>query len=391
MSEAISSDIIEDAIAWRHALHRRPELAYREDETARFIASRLEGFGLAVRRGYGTTGLVGTLSRGTSRRVIGLRADMDALPISEASGVAHASQTPGVMHACGHDGHVAMLLAAARTIAALPDVEGTVHFIFQPAEEVEGGAREMIRDGLFRDFPVDEVYGIHNWPGLKPGTLVARDGAMMAAFATFEISVTGRGSHGAMPHEGADPILAASHIVTALQSIAARNVSPLEAAVVSVTQIHGGDAYNVIPEAVVIRGTTRWFSPTVGDMIEARLGAVAAMAAQAMGATATVDYKRLYPATINTPAAAAAIRSVAGGTTGLTVEDSAPSMAAEDFAFMLEERPGAYIWLGAARDGDNPGLHSPRFDFNDAIIEDGVRLWRDIAVARLAESVATPV
>ena len=216
--------------------------------------------------------------------------------------------------------------------------------------------------------------------------MVARDGAMMAAFATFEISVTGRGSHGAMPHEGADPILAASQIVTALQSIAARNVSPLEAAVVSATQIHGGDAYNVIPESVVIRGTTRWFSPAVGDMIEARLGAVASMVATAMGASATIDYKRLYPATINTPTKAADIRAIAGGLTGLTVEDSAPSMAAEDFAFMLEERPGAYIWLGAARDGDNPGLHSPRFDFNDAILGDGIRLWRDIAAARLARA-----
>ncbi len=390
MSAAIPGDIIEEAVNWRHALHRRPELAYRETETADFIAARLESFGLTVRRGYGKTGLVATLSRGTSRRVVGLRADMDALPIVEASGVAHASLVPGVMHACGHDGHVTMLLAAAREIAALPDLDGTVHFIFQPAEEVEGGAREMIRDGLFRDFPVDEVYGIHNWPGMKPGSLVARDGAMMAAFATFEISVTGRGSHGAMPHEGADPILAASQIVTALQSIAARNVPPLEAAVVSATQIHGGDAYNVIPEAVVIRGTTRWFSPVVGDLIEARLGTVAAMVAQAMGASAAVDYKRLYPATINTPAAAAAIRAIAGEETGLTVEDSGPSMAAEDFAFMLEERPGAYIWLGAARDGDNPGLHSPRFDFNDAIIADGIRLWRDIAAARLGQGAAGP-
>lgn len=386
MSAILSGDTIAEAVNWRRALHRRPELAFRETETADFIATRLESFGLAVRRGYGTTGLVATLSRGTSSRVIGLRADMDALPIVEASGVAHASLVPGVMHACGHDGHVTMLLAAAREIAALPDLDGTVHFIFQPAEEVEGGAREMIADGLFRDFPVDAVYGIHNWPGLKPGTVVARDGAMMAAFATFEISVTGRGSHGAMPHEGADPILAASQIVTALQSIAARNVSPLEAAVVSATQIHGGDAYNVIPESVMIRGTTRWFAPAVGDMIEARLGAVASMVAQALGARATVDYKRLYPATINTPAAAAEIRAIAGGTTGLTVEDSAPSMAAEDFAFMLEERPGAYIWLGAARDGDNPGLHSPRFDFNDAIMGDGIRLWRDIAAARLARA-----
>ena len=377
-----SSDM-EQAVAWRHMLHARPELAYQEHATAAFVTGQLAEWGFQMRTGIARTGVVGTLSRGTSRRAIAIRADMDALPITEETGVSYASTVPGVMHACGHDGHVAMALAAARASSRMRDLDGTVHFVFQPAEEVEGGALEMVRDGLFRDCPAERIFGLHNWPALDTGSVVARDGAMMAAFATFEIAVSGRGSHGAMPHEGADPVAAAAQVVSALQTIASRNVSPLDSAVVSVTQIHGGDAYNVIPETVTLRGTTRWFDPAVGDLVERRVSEVAAGVAGAMGCTARTHYRRRYPATINDPAAAAFAREVAAGLPGLRVEDAAPSMAAEDFAFMLEERPGCYLWLGSRRPGENPGLHSPRFDFNDAIIPDGVRLWTALVAASL--------
>ncbi len=307
---------------------------------------------------------------------------MDALPIVEASGVAYASKTVGKMHACGHDGHVAMLLAAARQASEM-DFDGTVHFLFQPAEEAEGGARAMVADGLFRDFPADAVYALHNWPALDVGACVARDDAMMAAFGVFEIRVTGRGAHGAMPHEGADPLVAAAQIVTALQTIASRNVSPLDAAVVSVTQIHGGDAWNVIPQEAVIRGTTRWFAKDVGDILEKRMRTLVKAVAEGLGCSADLDYQHRYPATINDAASAAFARFVAAQGSALSVVDAAPSMAAEDFAFMLEERPGCYIWLGARRDGSNPGLHSPHYDFNDAIIAQGVDLWTRLIATSL--------
>ncbi|MCO5148030.1 MAG: amidohydrolase [Aquamicrobium sp.] len=376
MDETLSHDFVEQARQWRLDLHRHPEMAFQERRTGDFVARMLAEWGLEVRRGHGRTGVVGTLARGSSSRSLALRADMDALPIHEQTGAAHASVNPGIMHACGHDGHVAMLLAAARLASRRDDLDGTVHFVFQPAEEVAGGAREMVADGLFRDFPAEAVYGLHNWPGLRPGEAVARDGAMMAAFATFEIEVVGRGAHGAMPHEGADPVLCAGQLVSALQAVAARNVSPLKAAVLSVTQIHGGDAYNVIPESVALRGTTRWFEPEVGDLIEERLGLTAARVCEAFGCKAHVRYERRYPATINAPQAAGFLRAAAARS-GLAVVDAEPSMAAEDFAFMLEARPGAYLWLGAGKDGENPGLHSPRFDFNDAILASGIGLWNE--------------
>ncbi|KQX42254.1 MULTISPECIES: M20 aminoacylase family protein [unclassified Ensifer] len=378
----ISPERIEETMRWRHHLHAHPELAFEERQTAAFIAGRLAEWGIAVKDGYGGTGLVGTLRRGTSNRSIAIRADMDALPIIETSGAAYASKTTGKMHACGHDGHVAMLLAAARQASEM-DFDGTVHFIFQPAEEAEGGARVMVADGLFRDFPADAVYALHNWPALDVGSVVARDDAMMAAFGVFEITITGRGAHGAMPHEGADPLVASAQIVTALQTIASRNVSPLEAAVVSVTQIHGGDAWNVIPEKAVIRGTTRWFDKAVGDTLENRMRTLVSALAEGLGCTAELDYQRRYPATINDPAAAALARSVAAADPALTVIDAPPSMAAEDFAFMLDERPGCYLWLGARRDGANPGLHSPHYDFNDAIIGQGVNLWTRLIATSL--------
>ncbi|MDP9630986.1 UNVERIFIED_ORG: hippurate hydrolase [Ensifer adhaerens] len=378
----ISPDRIAETIAWRHHLHAHPELAFEERETSAFIAGKLAEWGIATKTGYAGTGLVGTLSRGTSTRAIAIRADMDALPIVEASGVAYASKTSGKMHACGHDGHVSMLLAAARQASEM-DFDGTVHFIFQPAEEAEGGARAMVADGLFRDFPADAVYALHNWPALNVGTCVARDDAMMAAFGVFEIRITGRGAHGAMPHEGADPLVAAAQIVSALQTIASRNVSPLDAAVVSVTQIHGGDAWNVIPQEAVIRGTTRWFAKEVGEILEKRMRTLTAAIAEGLGCSADLDYQYRYPATINDAASAVFVRSVAAKDSALSVVDAAPSMAAEDFAFMLEERPGCYLWLGARREGANPGLHSPHYDFNDAIVPQGVDLWTRLIATSL--------
>lgn len=384
MSIFLNDADIAEATAWRHDLHRHPELAFEENRTSALIAEKLRLWGYNVRTGYAKTGVVGSLSRGKSRRAIGIRADMDALPIIEKSGVAYVSESSGKMHACGHDGHVTMALAAAKAISKL-DFDGTVHFIFQPAEENEGGGRDMVTDGLFKDFPMDAIYGLHNWPALELGTCVARDDAMMAAFGTFEIELTGKGAHGAMPHEGADPVVAAAQLVTALQTIASRNVSPLESAVVSVTQMHGGDAWNVIPEMMVIRGTTRWFLPEVGEMIARRMQVLSASIAQGFGCSARVDYEERYPSTINTVKNALKVREIAKSPDlGLKVLDVAPSMAAEDFAFMLQEKPGCYFWLGSKRDGTNPGLHSPYYDFNDALLPIGANFWIKLVQSELA-------
>jgi amidohydrolase len=374
MNGAPTADLLAEAVSWRHHLHRHPELAFGERQTSDFVASQLERFGLRVQRGLAGTGVVGTLTRGSSRRSIGIRADMDALPIREESGAPYVSSVAGVMHACGHDGHTAMALAAARICASLPDLDGTVHFIFQPAEENEGGGRRMVEEGLFKTFPCDNVYALHNWPGLPVGTCAARDGPMMAAFGTFEVGVRGRGAHGAMPHAGTDCILAAAQIVSALQSIVSRNVDPLQSAVVSVTQIRGGETYNVLPDECLIRGTTRWYDEKTGDCIEARVAQLTHSIAAGFGCTARIGYERRYPATINDPASARLLREVAGEI-GLKVMDSQPTMGAEDFAYMLQAVPGCYLWLGAARAGENPGLHSPRYDFNDDVLPAGVELW----------------
>jgi amidohydrolase len=376
LADGLSSDLIAEAVSWRRHLHQHPEKAYDERQTADFVASQLGRFGLTVHRGLAGTGVVGTLSRGTSRRTLAIRADMDALPIHEQSGAPHASCSPGIMHACGHDGHVAMALAAARVCVRLPDLDGTVHFIFQPAEEAGAGARRMIEEGLFRLFPCDTVYALHNWPALPLGTCVARDGAMMAANAVFEVMISGRGCHGAMPHEGTDSLLAGCQLVSALQSIVSRNIDPLEASVVSATQIRAGDADNVVPDTCVIRGTTRWFDNRVGDTLERRITDLSRSIAAAFGCETQIRYERRYPATINNPAAAGFVRTVASATPlKLTVADAHPSMGSEDFAFMLQAVPGCYLWLGGARSGDNHGLHSPRYDFNDELLPHGVALW----------------
>lgn len=368
--------VADQAMAWRHHLHRHPELAYCEHETSDFVASLLTSFGLNVHRGLAGTGVVGTLSRGTSKKAVGIRADMDALPIAEKTGAPYASVVAGKMHACGHDGHMAILLGAARKCAESPDLDGTVHFIFQPAEENEGGGKRMVEEGLFDLFRCDEIYALHNWPSSPLGTYVVRPGAMMAAFAVFEIEITGRGCHGAFPHQGNDVLLAASHIHTALQGIVSRSLPPQKAGVVSVTQIHGGTTWNTLPDICTLRGTTRWLDEELGDLIERRLNDIAQSIATSFGCVARIHYDRRIPATMNDPAAVAVIRHAASlGTPDLILLDEGPSMGSEDFAFLLNARPGAYFFLGSGRGIDDPGLHSPHFDFNDAVLPIGIRLW----------------
>jgi amidohydrolase len=367
-------------VAWRRHLHAHPELAFEEKETAAFIAAKLREFGLEVKEGIGGTGVVGVLRRGNGP-MVGLRADIDALPIVEATGLPYASQTQGKMHACGHDGHTAMLLGAARVLSQTPPENGSIAFIFQPAEENEGGGRAMVEDGLFRDFPAASVYGMHNWPGLPAGQFAVHAGPVMAAFDTFEVIVEGQGSHGAMPHQGIDPIAVSMQLYQAWQLIVSRSVSPTDAAVISVTQIHAGDTWNVVPGTVTLRGTVRTLRPETRDMIEQRMGERADLISRAYGARAKFHYLRRYPATINSAAEAETARLAAteSGASGDVLTDLAPSMASEDFSYMLEKKPGAYIWLGNGPAEDGHNLHSPRYDFNDAVLPVGVEYWIRLA------------
>lgn len=383
----LTPELLAQAVAWRHDLHRHPELAYKEHRTSEFVAARLVESGLRVHRGLGGTGVVGTLQRGSRRRSIGIRADMDALPIQEQGALPYASKVPGVMHACGHDGHVAIALAAAAACARMPQLDGTVHFIFQPAEENEGGARRMVEEGLFRLFPCESIYALHNWPALPLGSCVARDGAMMAALATFEVTITGQGCHGAMPDEGVDCIVAAGQLVTALQSIVSRNVSAARSAVVSVTQMRAGDTWNVIPDECVLRGTARWFDDDVGQLLERRLTQLAEGIAGGFGCRASVEYQRRFPATINNPEVAASIRSlVRSAPLGFEIRDAQPSMSSEDFAFMLQAAPGCYLWLGSGRGSGEHGLHSSRYDFNDELLPRAAALWTSLVRQALTGS-----
>jgi amidohydrolase len=370
---------------WRRHLHAHPETAFQEHKTAGFVAELLQSFGIAVDRGIARTGVVGTLEGSLpGRRSIALRADMDALHISELNEFPHASREPGRMHACGHDGHTAMLLGAAKHLAETRNFAGTIYFIFQPAEENEGGARLMIEEGVLERYPVEAVYGMHNWPELPVGRFAIRSGPMMAAFDIFELTIKGRGGHAAMPHLAVDPIVAAAQLVGALQTITSRNMHPLESAVVSVTQIHGGDTWNVIPETVIMRGTTRSFSPAVRDQIEPWIRRIADGVCRSCGAEMEMHYERRYPPTLNAPAetetAAAAAALVVGE--GNIQRELLPSMGAEDFAFFLEQKPGAYIWIGNGTTETSAMLHNPHYDFNDEILPLGASYW-----VWLAESV----
>jgi hippurate hydrolase len=369
---------------WRHDLHAHPEIAFREQRTAELVARVLGGFGIEVHRGVARTGVVGTLRRGERRRAIALRADMDGLPVSETTDVPYRSRLPEAMHACGHDGHMAMLLGAAGELAQSGRFDGTVHFVFQPAEENEGGGRVMVEEGLFDRFPADAVFGLHNWPGLPAGFFAVRPGPVMAAFDVFEVRLRGRGAHGAMPHLAIDPVVAAAEMIGAFQTIVSRHVSPVEAAVVSVTQVQAGDTWNVIPEEVRLRGTTRYFRADVGRVVADGVRRIAAGVAKAFGATTEVDYRHRYPATVNEPAATAIAAQVAAEVAGAerTASDLPPSLASDDFAFMLQSRPGCYVWLGNGPAEDGRGLHGPRYDFNDAILPVGAAYW-----VRLVETI----
>ncbi len=372
-----------DMIEWRRHLHAHPELAFQEVATAAFVANRLAAFGIEVHRGLAGTGVVGVLRQGQSRRSIGLRADMDALAMTEHNSFAHASQHPGRMHGCGHDGHTVMLLGAARYLAETRNFDGTVYLIFQPAEEGAGGARVMIEQGLFDHFPCDAVFGMHNWPQLPLGTFGVRAGPVMAAADQFEILVTGKGGHGAMPHLGIDPIVVAAHIITAAQTLVSRGVDPVDTAAVSVTMIEGGTTFNVIPDSVTLSGTVRSFRPATQERLQRGLCRIAESIAAAFGATARVDYRRGSPATVNSATEADFAASVAARVVGdVNVRrDAEPSMGAEDFAFMLECRPGCYVWLGQGGGPSSCMLHNPHYDFQDQILPIGASYW-----ALLAES-----
>jgi hippurate hydrolase len=374
----LSAAEVRDAIGWRRHIHAHPELAYEEFATARMIADLLRGWGYEVTENVGGTGVVATLRRGTSRRSVALRADMDALPIHEATGLPYASTIRGKMHACGHDGHTAILLAAARGIARDLDFDGRLHLIFQPAEEGAGGAAAMIADGLFERFPADAVFALHNWPSLDAGRVVAHEGPIMAAMATFDITVRGRGGHAAMPETTRDPIVAGAQLVGALQSFVSRRVPAVSAAVLSVTQIHAGDAYNVIPECCVLKGTARWFERSLGIEIESFIRSSAVQIAAAFGCDAAIRYDELYPPTVNATDESQFVRSLITPPLSLSLVVSPPSMAAEDFAFMLQRKPGCYFWLGARQGVESPALHSPHFDFNDEILQTGANLWIEL-------------
>ena len=371
---------------WRRDLHAHPELGFEEARTAARVAELLESFGIEVHRGVGRTGVVGVLRAGSSERSIGLRADMDALPIAEANGFDHRSRHPGRMHACGHDGHTAMLLGAAQLLAQTRRFDGTVNFIFQPAEEGLGGARAMIDDGLFRRFPCRTIFGMHNRPGLPVGDFAVRSGAMMAGGAFFDIRVTGKGTHGARPEAGIDPVIVAAHIATALQTIVARNVAPLETAVLSITRIAAGDAYNVIPQTATLGGTVRAFSGAVMAQIEAAIRRVAAGVAAGLGASAEVDFRTLFAPTVNDPAEADFAAGVCAALVGADrVERNPPLiMASEDFSFMLEQVPGCYLNIGNGAGEGACEVHNPRYDFNDAALPLGAAFFVGAVQAKLA-------
>jgi amidohydrolase len=367
--------------AWRQDLHAHPELGFEEQRTSEFVARKLAEFGCTVHRNIGKTGVVGVLQTGNGPS-IGLRADMDALPIEEANDLPYRSKHKGVMHACGHDGHTTMLLGAARYLAETKNFDGTVHFIFQPAEEGIGGAKAMLEDGLFDRFPCSSVFGMHNTPGLPVGKFAIRPGAMMAGGAFFDITVTGRGSHGARPENGIDPLLAACHLTTALQAIVSRNISPSDRAVLSVTAIHAGEAYNVIPETAVIRGTVRTFKTETMKQIEAGMKRTAAGICAGFGAAAVVDFRDLFAPLVNNPAETQFMADAARDLVGDADVDGNRGvvMASEDFSFMLDVCPGAYINIG---NGDTVGgtpVHNPNYNFNDAILPLGAGLY-----ARLVE------
>jgi amidohydrolase len=378
---------LQEYVAIRRDIHAHPELAFHENRTSDLVAGVLEKLGLEVHRGLASTGVVGKLKRGSSARAIGLRADMDALPIAEKNGFAHRSTTEGCMHACGHDGHTAMLLAAADMLAKAGTFDGTVYFIFQPAEETEGGGRVMVEQGLFERFPMEAVFGMHNWPGLATGQFAVHDGPVMASADRFDITLTGRGAHAAMPHQGTDTILAASALVQALQSVVSRRIDPLEPAVVSITRFQAGDAYNILPEQAHLAGTIRAFSAAARQQAENEVRNIVDGIAATFDLQSRFDIQYGYPATVNSHAEAALCKAVAQSVVGRenVHTDLPPSMGAEDFSFMLQARPGCYVWLGNGSGEGGCMLHNPRYDFNDEVLPIGAAYWCRLAESLLAK------
>ena len=376
----------------RREIHAHPELCYQEVRTSDLVARKLTEWGIPVHRGMGKTGVVGIVRQGSSKRAIGLRADMDALPMQEKNTFAHASQHAGKMHACGHDGHTAMLLAAAKYLSRQRNFDGTVYLIFQPAEEGGGGAREMIKDGLFEQFEMDAVFGMHNWPGLPVGTISVSSGPVMASSNEFQILVQGKGGHAGMPHNALDPVPVACQLVTALQTIVSRNLKPVDAGVVSVSMFHAGEAVNVIPNQVELQGTVRAFSVATLDMIEQRMRSMTEHICAAAGMQSSFRFKRNYPPTINTESETEFARQVLAGVVGADkVLVQEPTMGAEDFSFMLQAKPGCYAFLsngdGAHRETGHGGgpcmLHNASYDFNDELLPLGASYWVRLAEAWL--------
>ncbi len=385
----LSNDIKQlqdEMVGWRRDLHAHPELGFAENRTSTFIQERLQSFAVDEIHGFTGTGVVAVIRGRDGEHAIGLRADIDALPIPEESGVPYASTNPGVMHACGHDGHTTMLLGAAKYLAATRNFKGTAYLIFQPAEEI-GGARRVVADGLFDRFPMQRVFGMHNNPAAPVGEFQWRNGPIMAAASFFTIRIEGLGAHGAQPHFGIDPIAAASAVVGALQTIVSRSVNPYHSAVVTVGSFHAGIANNVIPHDAVLKGTARWFDPGVGEIIERSIIRIAKSVAEAHGATAEVDINMLTPATVNDEAAMTLARNAATAVAGPAgvIEMPEPTMGAEDFAYMLGVKQGAYIMVGTKRPGPlNPMLHHPCYDFNDAILATGAAYWATLIEQQLA-------
>ena len=381
--------------AVRRDIHAHPELSFEEQRTADVVAAKLTEWGIEVHRGMGRTGVVGVLKNGSSDRTIGLRADMDALPMQEFNQFPHTSQHAGKMHACGHDGHVAMLLAAAQHLSRVKNFDGTVYFIFQPAEEGGGGAREMMKDGLFTQFPMQAVFGMHNWPGLEVGKFALSAGPVMASSNEFKITIHGKGSHAALPHNGVDPVPVACQMVQAFQTIISRNKKPLDAGVISVTMIHTGEATNVVPDVCEMQGTVRTFSVEVLDLIEQRMRDVAQHTCAAFGATCSFEFERNYPPTVNHVAETEFARRVMASVVGeANVVEQEPTMGAEDFSYMLQAVPGAYCFIGNGDGvhremghGEGPcTLHNPNYDFNDDLIPLGGTYWVRLVEAWLASS-----
>ena len=387
----------EEMVALRRDLHAHPELCFEEVHTADLVAKKLTEWGIPVHRGLGRTGVVGIIKNGTSARAIGLRADMDALPLQECNTFRHASQHPGRMHACGHDGHTAMLLAAAQHLANHRHFDGTVVLIFQPAEEGGGGAREMMKDGLFDKFPVEAVFGMHNWPGSAVGKFAVSPGPVMASSNEFKITIHGKGGHAALPHDGLDPVPVACQMVQAFQTIISRNKKPIDAGVISVTMIHAGEATNVIPDCCELQGTVRTFTLEVLDLIEQRMQQIAEHTCAAFDMRCEFEFVRNYPPTINSAREAAFARQVMASIVGEeNVQVQEPTMGAEDFSYMLQAKPGCYSFImngdGAHRNlghGDGPCmLHNASYDFNDALIPLGATYWVRLAEAWLKTTVA---